>query len=199
MRGWDAVAASVGGVAPGAYGMQGDRMFGPALKPIEYTDDTLITVPVLESTALYSQRVSEEINRPREKDKSLSGFFRRTSSSFSSARPGRRVNITIRRVPNLEYRKHYLKDDHGRYMGTEEPAEDCILNEEDSMRWRSVARPSVFLEVPRDARDGGGLQRADGANAASLAGEKGLVGEKTTKCGLFKDSPGRNERDGIIY
>jgi len=30
-----------------------------------------------------------------------------------------------------EYLKHYAKDEEGNYVGTEEPAEDCVLKEGD--------------------------------------------------------------------
>ena len=56
MGGWDAIAASVSGMNPAAYGIQRGRVYRPVVKPTDYTDETLITVAVLESKTLHAQQ-----------------------------------------------------------------------------------------------------------------------------------------------
>lgn len=45
-------------------------------------------------------------------------------------------NFTFREVPYDVWRKHYAKDKDGNYRGTLAPAEDCILNPDDLLKWR---------------------------------------------------------------
>lgn len=42
----------------------------------------------------------------------------------------------MRQITRGEYLKHYAKDDNGRYIGSEEPAADCILKGEDVAKYR---------------------------------------------------------------
>jgi len=85
--GWNAIACSMGSGAASAYGTQ------RTTKPIQYTDDTQMTVPVLEFTgppayeafetsALESART--EADKAKQKDKSVWGFIRRQSPSFNT-------------------------------------------------------------------------------------------------------------------
>ena len=39
-------------------------------------------------------------------------------------------------LTDSSWRKHYAKDKHGHYRGTEAPAEDCLLLAEDEKKWR---------------------------------------------------------------
>ena len=143
-------------------------MYRPVGKPTEYTDGTLITVPVLEVIGLPRQQqgasdarsldtltVEKDVSKKEDKGKSLSGFFRRKSSSFN-ALSDNKVNITIRQVPRKEYVKHYAKDERGRYVGTEDPAEDCMLDEEDSVRWRGpgAMEAAMGIQEPMTSQKG---------------------------------------------
>ncbi|KAJ9607591.1 hypothetical protein H2200_007669 [Cladophialophora chaetospira] len=156
MSGWDAIAASVSGVNPAAYGLQGGTMFRPVGRPTEQTDDNLITVPVLDLVSLGQQRklsdtsASELLStgkpelKRKTKGRSISDFIRGKASNFNSL-SDRKVHITMRHVTRREYFKHYAKDDHGGYVGTEDPAKDCILNEDDSARWRGATDIQLML------------------------------------------------------
>jgi len=218
MGGWDAVAASVGGVTPAAYniayGPSGGRNYRPVIQAAEYTDDTLIAVPVLETIAPPSQQDSGDADsreplsaehRPKVKDKGLSGFFRRRSLN-PNALPNTKVNVTLRQVPWKEYQKHYLKDDHGRYMGTADPADDCILNEEDTARWRGGAARETSLSDIGDTGFGNVQNDVDfNANAAHFSDTASLPPRPSTnstgkksKFGLFKSNRGKNGFNGIV-
>ncbi|KIX94919.1 uncharacterized protein Z520_09229 [Fonsecaea multimorphosa CBS 102226] len=166
MGGWDAVAASVSGVNPSAYGFQGGPMYRPVLKPTEYTDDTLMTVPVLDPEILRGRRdgLKDEgaLGVHSKKEGNFGGrpgLFRHNPSSSQSSSHGK-VNVSIRQVTRTEYLKHYAKDELGRYVGTEDPAEDCILNGEDSSRWRG-----------REA--GSGMAAGEGESTSAEGGQLG--------------------------
>ncbi|KIW31698.1 uncharacterized protein PV07_03300 [Cladophialophora immunda] len=162
MGGWDAVAASVSGVNPSAYGSQGGPMYRPVVKPTEYTDDTLITVPVLDLEALQGGHGSNdegalgELSKKEGKLQNRSTFFRHKPSSSQSA-SNRKVNVSIRQGTRRQYLKHYAKDGQGRYIGTEDPAEDCVLDGEDSSRWRGQPTGSGIATA-------GGTSTADETN-----------------------------------
>ena len=87
------------------------------LLPVKYTDDSLIPVPVL---------------KPDQMGKALPERKR----SFFSRRKSRDDSFTIKHLPRGEYLKHYAKDDNGMYIGTEEPAADCILRGGDLTKYR---------------------------------------------------------------
>lgn len=153
---WDAIAAALsGGVNTAAYGTQSGRMFRPVVNTKE-TDDTLITVPVIDLASLQQQRnlshtssldPAAEADAKNDKSKihSLSGFWRKSPNANYSPRDTK-VHVTVRQVTRREYFKHYAKDNHGGFVGSESPAEDCILNEEDSAKWRGAAR--LHLSIP---------------------------------------------------
>ena len=93
---------------------------GPAnTLPMKFSDSSLIPVPVL---------------RPEDVGK-VDGH-KSKKSFFSSRRKSENSNFVIKQVPRGEYLEYYAKDEEGRYVGTEEPAVDCILKGEDVMRYR---------------------------------------------------------------
>jgi hypothetical protein len=210
MGSWDAVAAAVSGVNPAAYGTQGGRMYGPVGRPSEQTDDTLVTVPVLDLKTLQRNEersgARKEAIRPKEKGKGLSSFFRRSSSNFHSPSE-RKVNIDMRQITRREYLQHYAKDDHGSYVGTDDPAADCILNEEDLARWRgptaiqaplSIPFTGVGFETVKDAGDLTSKAPRPGAAGSSTGDTDATTGGKKTKFGLFKNFKGGISSSGTI-
>jgi hypothetical protein len=103
---------------------------GPAnLLPVRYTDDSLIPVPVMRS---------EDIGKPAKKEK---------KSFFSSRRKSENTNFVMKEIPRGEYLKHYAKDDSGKYIGTEEPASDCILRGEDLDYYRGKGNLDYRHEI----------------------------------------------------
>ncbi|KIW67766.1 hypothetical protein PV04_06996 [Phialophora macrospora] len=210
MGSWDAIAAAVSGVNPAAYGTQGGRMYRPAGKPSEQTDDTLVTVPVLDLKSLQwsegrlgassfdTLTPETEATRQREKGKGLLSFFRRRSSTFDSPSE-RRVNIDMRQISRREYLKHYAKDEHGGYIGTDDPAEDCILNEEDLARWRGTAVIQAPLSIPftgvgfetvKDLWSLTSKSTRSGAAGSATADKDATTGRRKTKFDLFKSFRG---------
>ncbi|RMZ91348.1 hypothetical protein DV736_g1440, partial [Chaetothyriales sp. CBS 134916] len=104
--------------------MSASESFGQGaadLLPKRYDDNSIITVPVM---------------RPEDAGKA-DGHKKEKRSFFSSRRRSENSNIMMRQMPRGEYLKHYAKDDAGRYVGTEEPAVDCILRGEDVVKYRS--------------------------------------------------------------
>ncbi|RMD43313.1 hypothetical protein DV735_g1857, partial [Chaetothyriales sp. CBS 134920] len=93
----------------------------PALLPRRYTNDSLITVPVMRP-----EDVGTADGHKSEKKRSL----------FSSRRRAENSKFVMKQIPRGEYLKHYAKDDAGQYVGTEEPAADCILRGEDVAKYR---------------------------------------------------------------
>lgn len=110
---FDMVAVGDGG---GGFGAT-----GPAnILPVRYTDESLISVPVLPPG---------QIGRaPEEKKKHF----------WSSRRSSRNSDFIIKEIPRGDYLKYYAKDDDGAYIGTEDPAKDCILKGDDYERYRGA-------------------------------------------------------------
>jgi hypothetical protein len=178
-----------------AYGPSGRRMD----RWREQNDDTLISVPVLQTTI---QSPPAELDN-KDREKGLSGFFRRKALNFDSL-SSIPVNVTLRQVPQKEYQKHYLKDHRGRYMGTEEPADDCILNEEDTARWRGEGSKAglgtelVAHGTPQDDTDVSvRVSRID--EGASLPPRPAKVSSgRRSRFGLFKGAKSGGEHGGIV-
>ena len=123
---------------------QGEHILsGPAnLLPQRYTDDSLISVPVMRP---------EDIDKPAESTKPK-------KSLFSSRRKSENTNFVIKKIPRGEYLKHYAKDEGNKYVGTEEPARDCILRGEDVEKYRKGG-----IEYKHEVgRSGGKEERDDG-------------------------------------
>lgn len=115
----------------------------PNLLPVRYTDNSIISVPVLshaeptQSNGYTDDNASEDLN-PIKEQNSKSGRSRFSLSSFrrKSTSKGKQQDFIIKEMTRGNYLKHYAKDDSGRYIGSEDPAVDCILNnEEDRVKW----------------------------------------------------------------
>ncbi|EXJ59174.1 hypothetical protein A1O7_06606 [Cladophialophora yegresii CBS 114405] len=215
---WDAITAATSGVNPAAYTTLSGPGYQPVGKASDQNDDTLVTVPVLDLKALkQNEAVSDagssdrytagkEGTRLKQTDKGLPSFFRRKRSSvhFPSSR---RVNIKMCQVTRTEYQKHYAKDDQGGYIGTDDPAEDCILNEGDLARWRgpvavqaplSVPLTGIGFETVEDSAHLTSMSILPGATASTTADTTATSGGKKTKFGLFKNFRGSGATDGTI-
>jgi hypothetical protein len=86
--------------------------------PVKFTDDSLLTIPVLPKGA-------EQVENDKKKH-------------FWSRRKSQNANFVMKEMTRGDYLKHYAKDDQGKYIGTEEPAEDCILRGEDVQKYKPV-------------------------------------------------------------
>lgn len=62
-------------------------------------------------------------------------------------------NFVLKKVQRRECLKHYAKDEQGSYIGTEEPAEDCILRGRDLERYRSSAGTQFRNDIAAQATD----------------------------------------------
>ncbi|KAK5946629.1 hypothetical protein PMZ80_000772 [Knufia obscura] len=130
----------------GLDGLNSADAFGagaPNLLPFRFTDESIISVPVLPPPDISESKLaasdSDEDDNPIKglKPKSRFSFssFRRKSSSKKDKKP----DFVMKDMTRAEYLKHYAKDDNGKYIGTEEPASDCILNtKEDTMKRRKA-------------------------------------------------------------
>ena len=105
----------------------------PNLLPFRFTDQSIISVPVMpspeasayKSTASDSEEDDDLVKgRPKPRSKFSFSSFRRKSSSKKEKTP----DFVMKDMTRAEYLKHYAKDEEGKYIGTEEPASDCILN-----------------------------------------------------------------------
>lgn len=71
---------------------------------------------------------------PIKEDRRRFSFFRRKSSQ---SKPKRFPPFVMKDMKRSEYLMYYAKDDDGKYIGTRDPAPDCILkNEGDRMKFR---------------------------------------------------------------
>lgn len=120
----------------------------PNLLPLRYTDDSIISVPVLPATTHDSKNSSQllsdtdtDTDRQHQntttdaskKPSPFSTFIRRLSSSSKPKYPA----FVMRDMSRGEYLRFYAKDAGGRYCGSETPAVDCILtHEEDRAKYR---------------------------------------------------------------
>lgn len=112
----------------------------PNLLPTRFTDDSIISVPVLPppgTSKKLSKSDDDDDGNPIKMPKSRFSFFRRKSSSLSKKKDDD-DDFVMKEMTRLDYLKHYAKDDNGKYIGTEKPAADCILkNEEDRIKYRN--------------------------------------------------------------
>ena len=90
--------------------------------PVKFHDDSLIPVPVLRP---------EDVGKAEPHKK---------KAFLSSRRKSENANFTVRHIPRREYLKYYAKDpDSGSYIGSEDPAADCILRGDDVIKYRREA------------------------------------------------------------
>lgn len=116
--------------------------------PLKFTDESLISVPCLRPRSQEEGFTKGEANK---KDKKR--WWRRKSST-SNGSMNNPDNFVMRKIQRGEYLKHYAKDEQGAYIGTEEPAEDCILRGDDLETYRS-GKDKMF----RNEIVGNGLKR----------------------------------------
>lgn len=111
----------------------------PNLLPPKFTDDSIISVPVLppDSNSQNSGVDTDNAENPVKEVKSksrLGSIFRKSVSGESK---GKSPGFVMKKMKRSEYLKRYAKDDEGIYIGTEDPAPDCILNSEhDKLKYR---------------------------------------------------------------
>ncbi|RMZ79719.1 hypothetical protein DV738_g3183, partial [Chaetothyriales sp. CBS 135597] len=98
----------------------------PDLLPQRYDDTSLITVPVM---------------RPEDIGTANGHVTEKKRSLFSSRRRSENSQFVMKKIPRGEYLKHYAKDEAGQYVGTDEPAADCILRGEDVAKYRGKNGP----------------------------------------------------------
>lgn len=113
----------------------------PNLLPVRFTDESIISVPVMPPAVAEPAKdvdVDPEddegpVKGLKQKSRFSLSSFRRKSGSSKPKQP----EFVMKDMPRSEYLKHYAKDAKGKYIGTEDPARDCILkNREDIMKYR---------------------------------------------------------------
>jgi hypothetical protein len=103
--------------------------------PVKFTDKSVISIPVL-------PKGGAQIETPKKK-------------RFWSRRKSENNNFVMKEMTRGEYLKNYAKDDQGKYTGTEDPAEDCILRGEDIEKYRPVTTFRNDIEAAGDAEGDG--------------------------------------------
>ncbi|KIW52547.1 hypothetical protein PV05_08177 [Exophiala xenobiotica] len=161
---------------------------GPANhSPFRFTDDSIISVPVMRPEDVSRQAVSNtpppsdttDHGREKAQGKKFSLFPRRHSKDKSGE------NFTMRQIPRREYLARYAKDEEGRYIGTQDPAEDCILHGEDLVRFRGKRQADFRTEIHETEGAGGETPDADD-------------GGKKNKRGLLRGLRGADAGDEVI-
>jgi len=143
----------------GLDGLSSSHSFGagaPNLLPVRFTDESIISVAVLPPPDTADGKPeasdSDEDDNPVKglKPKSRFSFssFRRRSSSKKEKKP----EFVMKDMTRAEYLKHYAKDDNGKYVGTEKPASDCIINgKEDPMKRRKQFAFREAMSTPHQS------------------------------------------------
>lgn len=93
--------------------------------PVKFTDDSIISIPVLPKGA-------EQVESDKKKH-------------FWSRRKSQNTNFIMKQMTRGEYLEHYAKDDDGKYIGSGEPAEDCILRGDDVTKYKPATTFSNTL------------------------------------------------------
>lgn len=88
--------------------------------PFKFTDDSILSIAVLPPGS------NGQVEATKKKH-------------FWSRRRSENANFTMKEMSRGEYLKRYAKDDNGKYIGTEEPADDCILRGEDVAKYRPAS------------------------------------------------------------
>lgn len=168
--------------------------------PIKFTDDSLISVAVLRpedveraasASIVDAEKEQEENEGEGGKKRKKSGFsslFRRKSSSSSP-------NFTIREMTRREYLAHYAKDNSGRYIGSEEPAADCILRGKDLEKYRSHRGEGQLPQQPQqqdewrneDGVDEEKRKRGSGVREQGFPGEEGARKRESERGSGFRN------------
>ena len=124
-----------------------DTMQGvaPSFMPVRFTDASRIPVPCLPQNAGAVQ--ADGASKDKKKKRWWSNAARGGRDEVANS------NFVLKQIPRGEYLKHYAKDEEGKYIGTEDPAEDCILKGADIAKWRGSG--SVMAQGFRNEIDGG--------------------------------------------
>ncbi|KIV78611.1 hypothetical protein PV11_06245 [Exophiala sideris] len=210
----DALALSAGFGPYAAYNIR-SRSVGeiPGFDTTKHIDDPLITVPVLGPQELarrsqpHLRSPSRDASQPPsyardvEKPKSMFTLFSRMKSSI----PDSTVDLVMRQVPRSEYQAHYAKDENGRYIGTDKPADDCILSAEDSVKYRTddamlKSKSSKEVGVAAfEVRQPEVQQTVDAGIGSRVPDTEHQTGMRRRKTGgLFRSSRGDSADDGVI-
>ncbi|KAI1616022.1 hypothetical protein EDD36DRAFT_121138 [Exophiala viscosa] len=202
----DGLALSVGGAA---YTMRSRSAGEIGFDTTKHIDDPLITVPVLgpQEIARRASPQPRDGSQPSanvsdaEKSKSEFSLFARMKLSV----PDSSVDFVMCQVPRSQYLAHYAKDENGRYIGSGEPAEDCILSEEDMVKYRgenALLKPNYEKEVgvfEGEIRQPEMQQHEDDGVGSRILEMGQPTAAKTSKMGgLFKSFRGSSAEDGII-
>ncbi|EXJ77521.1 hypothetical protein A1O3_09748 [Capronia epimyces CBS 606.96] len=165
---------------------------GPAnLLPVRFTDESLIHVPVLRPEDMERQSAEQQQQQPRQLASPPAtevdggrrfSFFRRKSS-----KPGE--TFTMRRIPRREYMAHYAKDDAGKYIGTEDPADDCILRGEDLIKYRNRGAVGAWKNTVSKAE----ADKEETQHVSAPASTGGKLGK------LFKGKASKDAGDSVIH
>lgn len=128
-------------------GSESNGAGAPNLLPVRFTDDSIISVPVMpseEETNAHDTNsnpvkdMDEDSSLgPIKEEKRRFSFFHRKSSRSSGSRSQKIPPFVMKDMRRSEYLMYYAKDDDGNYVGTKDPAPDCILkNEKDRYKYR---------------------------------------------------------------
>ncbi|KAK7903277.1 hypothetical protein LTR67_001295 [Exophiala xenobiotica] len=169
--------------------------------PFKFTDDSVISVPVMRPEDVARQADSDtppssnttDHGRGKEKEKPQgNNKFSLFSSRKHSKDKSGGENFTMRQIPRREYLARYAKDEGGRYIGTQDPAEDCILHGEDLAWFRGSKRQAKFDNE---------IHETEGEGALVGVGETpDADGGKKHKRGLLRGLRGRAEAgDEVIH
>lgn len=109
----------------------------PNLLPVRFHDDSIISIPVLRPEDINNSTDPSSNNTALAEGRSKKlSFFHRKSSGAGLGGKRDKQKFEMRSVTRREYLAHYAKDNDGQFVGTEEPADDCILRGEDLVRYR---------------------------------------------------------------
>jgi hypothetical protein len=127
-----------------------DALYGVAGKtlPWKYTDDSLISVPCHRPRTQESVPPLEEANVKKRKK-----WWRRTSSMSKTRANDPYYDFVLKEMRRGDYLKQYAQDERGNYIGTEEPAEDCMLRGEDLEKYRGGEDKKFRNEIVKDETD----------------------------------------------
>jgi hypothetical protein len=101
--------------------------------PVKFTDDSILSIPVLPQGA--GQVAADKKKR------------------FWSRRKSENTNFVMKEMSRGDYLKHYAKDEQGKYIGTDEPAEDCILRGEDLEKYKRATTFRNEIDGAEDKED----------------------------------------------
>jgi len=132
----------------------------PNLLPVKFHDDSIISIPVMRPEDIHSAHTNAAPAPASDGKSRKLSFFHRKSAGGGSSAP--KQKFAMRELTRREYLAHYAKDNDGKYVGTEEPAEDCILRGEDLVRYRQPNKEfGAGVDEFKNEFIGGGVQGED--------------------------------------